>query len=88
MVAADGEGIPLGIKLTSATPHETRLIESTLDEIRVPRVGAGRPRKRIKRLIYDRAADSLKLRQRLKTERGIDLICPHRSNCKNKVQDG
>ena len=87
MVAADGEGIPLGIKLTSATPHETRLIESTLDEIRVPRVGAGRPRKRIKRLIYDRAADSLKLRQRLKTERGIDLICPHRLNCKNKVQD-
>ena len=88
MVVADGKGVPLGIKLTSATPHEAKLIESTLDTIRVPRLGAGRPRKRFPRLIYDKAADSLKLSGRLLEERGIDLICPHRSNCKNRVQDG
>jgi transposase len=88
MVVADGKGVPLGIKLTSATPHEAKLIESTLDTIRVPRLGAGRPRKRFPRLVYDKAADSLKLRDRLLKERGIDLISPHRSNCKNRVQDG
>ena len=74
--------------LSSATPHESKLIESTLDTIRVPRQGRGRPRKRFARLIYDRAADSLPLRKRLKTERKIDLICPQRSNQKVKVQDG
>ena len=48
----------------------------------------GRPRKNPARLIYDRAADSDPLRQRLK-RRGIDLICPHKSNrCKAATQDG
>jgi len=84
----DGQGMPIGLKLTSATPHESTLIESTLDTIRVPRRGKGRPRKRFPRLIYDRAADSHQLRHRLKTERKIDLICPQRSNRKVKVQDG
>ena len=88
MVAVDGQGIPIGIKLSSATPHESKLIEPTLDTIRVPRIGAGRPRTKIKRLIYDRAADYTSLRVRLKEERGIDLICPHRKNCKQKMQDG
>jgi transposase len=42
----------------------------------------------MKRLIYDRAADSDPLRERLKN-RGIDLIAPHRSNRrKDKTQDG
>ena len=88
MVVADGHGIPVGLKLASATPHEVTLIECALDTVRVPRPGRGRPRKRFPRLIYDRAADSLALRRRLKKERGVDLICPHRSNRKVKVQDG
>ena len=88
MVVADGKGIPIGTKLSSATPHESQLIESTLDEVYVPHTGVGRPKKRFKRLIYDRAADSKKLRERLMKERGIDLICPHRSTCKYRTQDG
>lgn len=48
----------------------------------------GRPRKKPKRLIYDKAADSDPLRKRLK-RRGIDLICPHKSNRKKPAtQDG
>ena len=48
----------------------------------------GRPRKKPKRLIYDKAADSDPLRKRLK-RRGIDLICPHKSNRrKPPTQDG
>ena len=86
MVAVDGQGLPIGIKLSSATPHESKLIESTLDTIRIPRIGAGRPRTKIQRLIYDRAADYPSLRRCLSEQRGIDLICPHRKNYKQKCR--
>jgi len=88
MVVVDGQGIPLAAHLDSASPGEATLIETTLAQVAVPRTGAGRPRMRMPRLIYDRAADSDPLRQRL-AQRGIDLICPHRSNrVKPKTQDG
>ena len=88
MVVADGQGVPLGVQLTSASPHEVTLIETTLERVAVPRVGRGRPRKNPDRLIYDKAADSDALRQRL-TRRGIDLICPHQGRRrKPKTQDG
>ena len=88
MVVADGEGIPLGIQLSSASPHEVKLIESTLAKVRVPKTGRGRPKTKLKRLIYDKAADSDALRLRLK-RRGVDLIAPHRDNrVKPPLQDG
>ena len=87
MVVASGQGIPLGVQLASASPHEATLIESTLERVAVPR-RRGRPRKNPKRLIYDKAADSDPLRKRLKN-RGIELICPHKSNRrKSRTQDG
>jgi transposase len=88
MVVADGQGVPLGIQLASASPHEVTLIESTLERVAVPRQGRGRPRKNPQRLVYDTAADSDPLRKRL-WRRGIDLICPHRKNrTKARTQDG
>lgn len=88
MVVADGKSVPLGVQLASATPNEVTLIESTLEKVAVPRKGRGRPRKNPARLIYDKAADSDPLRDRLK-KRGIELICPHRANrTKPKRQDG
>jgi len=88
MVVADGQGIPLAAHLDSASPHETTLIETTLAKVRVPRKGRGRPKTKPVRLIYDRAADSDPLRERLK-QRGIELICPHKSNrIKPPTQDG
>jgi transposase len=88
MVVADGKGIPLGVHLASATPNEVTLIETTLNQVAVPRKGRGRPRNNPPRLIYDKAADSDPLRSRL-ARRGIDLICPHRTNrTKPKRQDG
>lgn len=88
MVVADGQGVPLGNYLDSATPHEVTLIEPLLEKIAVPRSSVGRPRKNPTRLIYDRGADSDPLRERLK-KRGIDLICPHRENRrKPRLQDG
>jgi transposase len=87
MVVADGQGVPLGVELASATPHECTLIESTLQQVAVPRAGRGRPRKNPERLIYDRAADNDALRRRL-ARRGIELVCPNRGNKRVKTQDG
>ncbi len=77
MVVADGQGIPLGSQLCSASPGEVTLAESTLARISVPRAGRGRPQSRPLRVIADRAYDSDPLRGRL-LQRGIVLICPHR----------
>jgi transposase len=88
MVVADGKGVPLGVLTESASPHECKLIEKTLDQVAVPRTGRGRPRKNPDRLIYDKAGDSDPLRERMK-ERRIEFICPHRGNRKKKkLQDG
>jgi transposase len=80
MVLIDGRGLPLGALIANATPHEVTLIEPLL---------AKRVLRRLpKRLLYDRAADSDPLRQRL-TRRGIELITPHRKNRKTApLQDG
>jgi transposase len=88
MVVVDGQGIPLGSTLTSASPAEVTLAEETLNRVSVPRKGRGRPKQRPQHLIADRAYDSDPLRKRLKTIK-IDLIVPHRKNRKKpKTQDG
>jgi len=80
LVVVDGQGLPLGKLLASASPHDSRLLEATLD--------ATYQAQRIQRLIYDRAADSDLLRQRL-AARGIDLIAPHRrGRIRPPTQDG
>jgi transposase len=88
MVVVDGQGIPLGSTLASASPAEVKLAEATLESIKVPRKSRGRPKRRPARLIADKAYDSDPLRKRLKRIK-IDLIAPHRSNRKKaKLQDG
>ncbi len=86
MVVVDGQGVPLGNYLDSASPAEVTLLETTLEQIAVPR-WRGRPRKKPLRIIADKGYDSDPLRKRLK-HRGIDLVCPNRSNRKRKTQDG
>ena len=78
MVLVDGQGLPLGVRLESASPHEVTLAEATLAEVRVPRA-KGRPRQKPERVIADTAYDSDPLRQRLQ-KRGIELIAPYREN--------
>ena len=80
MVLTDARGTPLSVEIHNTSPAEVTLIESLLVRRRL--------RRRPKRLIYDRAADSDPLRQRL-ARRGIDLICPHRkSRRRPPLQDG
>ena len=87
MVLVDGGGLPLGVRLESASPAEVTLAEATLAEVKVPRP-KGRPRQKPKRVIADRAYDSDPLRERLQ-KRGIDLIVPYReNNKKRKHEDG
>ncbi len=89
MVVVDGNGVPLGKHLGSASPAEVTLAEITLASIRVPnRYGRGRPRQKPQRLIADKAYDSDPLRKRLK-KRDIELIVPHKRNRVRKpTQDG
>jgi transposase len=82
MVLADGEGVPLGVRLESASPAEVTLAEKTLAEVRVPRPRGG-PRQKPERVIADRGFDSDPLRERLH-QRGIELIAPYRSNNKER----
>ena len=87
MVLVDGQGLPLGVRLESASPGEATLAEATLAEVRVPRA-KGRPRQKPKRVIADRAYDSDPLREWLK-KRGIELIVPYRSNSRHRrYEDG
>jgi transposase len=89
MVVVDGQGVPLGKQLYSASPHEARLAEETVTSIRVThRRRGGRPRQKPRRVIGDRGYDSDPLRAQL-AARGIELIAPHRCNrSKPPTQDG
>jgi transposase len=89
MVVVDGQGVPLGKQLFSASPNEVRLAEETLASVRVrERRGGSQPSPRVRRVIADRAYDSDPLRAQLAAQ-GIELIAPHRWNRrKPRTQDG
>ena len=55
-VVADGQGVPLGTLLESASPAEVTLSERTLARVSAPRWGRGRPRQKPDRLIDDKSA--------------------------------
>ena len=80
MVVVDGEGVPLAATLHSASPAEVTLVEGTLDAIDVRPAAEAGPEPRPERLVCDKAYDSDPLRARLRAERGIELVCPHRKN--------
>lgn len=87
MVLVDGEGVPVGALLASASPAEVKLLEPTLETVRLP-VPHRRPQRvDPERIIADKAYDSDPLRERL-AQRGTDLIVPNRSNRKRKTADG
>ena len=81
MAISDGHGFPLAVHVASASPHETKLVEATLEE----RFFADLP----ERLIGDRAYDSDRLDERLMNRYGIEMIAPHRSmRTRALTQDG
>jgi len=72
MAIADRHGLPLAVCVASASPHETQLVEATLQQRFLPELSP--------RLIGDRAYDSDDLDQRLRERYDIELVAPHRIN--------
>ena len=65
MVVVDGQGVPIGADLDSASPSEIKLLQPTIEKIAVPRKGGGRPRQNPVRIIADKGYNSDPLRERL-----------------------
>ncbi|MEJ5246876.1 MAG: transposase, partial [Caldilinea sp.] len=65
MVVVEGNGLPIGLDVDSAQPHELTLAERTLQTISVPR-RRGRLRTRPQALVADKAYDSADFRRRLR----------------------
>lgn len=78
MVVVDGQGLPVGKQLVSASPHESKFIETTVQASFAPA--------KVTRIIYDKAADGNALRARM-AELGIDLIAPELRCRKTHMQD-
>jgi transposase len=74
MVVADGQGLPIGLHVASAQPHESQLAEAALATIRVPQP-RGRSRTRPQELVADKAYDSQAFRCYLR-RRGIKPTIP------------
>ena len=79
MAIVDGNGLPLGITIHSASPAECTLVEETLSEIP--------SRWRPPRLIGDKAYDSDKLDRALLDRHGVEMIAPNRRNRNVMTQD-
>ena len=81
MAIADAAGFPVAAHVESASPHEVKLVEETID--------SGFTQNTPDRNIGDKAYDSDKLDEQLNEERGIELIAPHRKGRKKpRTQDG
>ena len=81
MAITDASGLPFAAHIESASPHEVKLVNATLDTSFIG--------KDPEKLIGDKAYDSDKLDEDLKDNRGVDMIAPHRRNRKRpKTQDG
>ena len=79
MAIADSHGLPVAVRVTSASPNESTLVEDTLAERHIAQL----PR----RLIGDKAYDSDALDQRLRNQHGIEMIAPNRRR-RRRTQDG
>jgi transposase len=81
MAISDGHGLPLALHVASASPHETKLVEATLQR----RFLRDLPT----RLIGDRAYDSDGLDERLRQHYGVEMIAPHNPvRTRTLTQDG
>jgi len=72
---------PLAVVVTAGQRNDAAWLEQVLAEVRVPRLGQGRPRKRPPRLRLDRAYGFNKQRKVLR-RRGIICVSPEREDAK------
>lgn len=81
MAITDGHGFPFALHVASASPHEIKLVEATLQSC----FASHWP----ENLIGDLAYDSDPADEDLRQNKGVNLIAPHKINrSKPKTQDG
>ena len=81
MAISDGHGLPLAVHVASASPHETKLVEPTLERRFLAEAAP--------RLIGDRAYDSDQLDARIRERFGVQLVAPHNDRrIRKATQDG
>ena len=78
-MATDGKGRMLSAVLTAGNINDTTMLAATLDQIRVPRSGRGRPRTRPDRVLADKGYTSKANRTWL-ADRGIKATIPEKSD--------
>lgn len=78
-MATDGKGRMLSAVLTAGNINDTTMMATTLEQIRVPRPGRGRPRTRPDRLLADKGYTSKANRTWL-ADRGIKATIPEKSD--------
>lgn len=87
-LACDGRGLPLAVVITPGNLNDSTVFGAVLDAVRVPRIGAGRPRRRPDAVLADKAYSSRAIRQMLR-RRGIRAVIPERADQKaNRVRRG
>ncbi|GAA1042256.1 hypothetical protein GCM10009566_43100 [Streptomyces murinus] len=87
-LACDGRGLPLAVVVTPGNVNDSTVFDAVLEELRVPRAGAGRPRRRPDAVIGDKAYSSRTIRQSLR-RRGIRAVIPERADQKaNRLRRG
>ncbi len=81
MVLVDARGLPLAVRTSSATPHESRLVQQLFDFMLTTQTP--------ERMVGDKAFDSDELDEAM-AARGTEVIAPHRTNRRpeNTTQDG
>lgn len=75
----DGNGLPLVIALTPGHAHDSPALARLLDELRVPRLGPGRPRTTPAALRADKAYSGRKNRNLLQA-RGVTVVIPEKTD--------
>ncbi len=81
MAITDAAGLPVAAHVESASPHEVKIVEDTIDSSFTEYA----PDK----LVGDKAYDNDKLDDQLLEERGVEMISLHRKGRKKpKTQDG
>ncbi|XMN11297.1 IS5 family transposase [Streptomyces griseobrunneus] len=87
-LACDGRGLPLAVVVTPGNVNDFTVFDTVMDELRVPRTGSGRPRRRPDAVIADKAYSSRAIRQVLR-RRGIQAVIPERADQKaNRLRRG
>ena len=88
MLVADGNGLPIGFHLASASPHEVKLAVPALKTVRVPRRGKGRPKQRPEELVADKAYDSKGFRAWLRSQKIKPTISAYERRRRNRPRRG